>query len=807
MKKKGQIMKRLVMSVIMLLAAIAFTQAQQTIPGSNSQPLYGVRHFVSLTGNDTLAIWHSEDSTFFQSTDPVTWYNSIRVDKLAIGSITNPAERLDVSGKIALDGTQVAYRPTAFTGTLILGDGGGSLDTGADYNTFVGIGAGQNNTTGSYNTANGYQAGRYFTGSSALTRPNSSIFLGYNTMALADSGTNEIVIGYNAVGVGSNSVVLGNDSIATTVLKGNVGIGTTNPTKKLDVNGDIRSTNIEIGGDVFFKGLTRSTKNDVVFFDENDGKLYYDSGESIGTDDQTLAIDSLNRVFDISLENGNTVSFQDTFTDADADATNELQSISGSGFDLSTNDLTIGIENGLNETVDLSALDNSGTDDQSISGSGFNTLTNDLTIGIENGLNETVDLSALDNSGTDDQTLAIDSLNRVFDISLENGNTVSFQDTFTDADADATNELQSISQTGDVINISDDPSSVDLSHYLDNTDDQSISGSGFDLSTNDLTIGIEDGLNETVNLSVLDNPGTDDQSISGSGFNTLTNDLTIGIENGLNETVDLSALDNSGSWTWNGYSIDNSTSINTLGGNGLTVNTFSETSNSVTTTYELGTPSTITGSTTNGTTSSSHTHDLDFAIDDATDTDIEGQSGPPLAIGQILKWDGQNWINDSAYIEVNDMILSSHYYTAQNTFQRIYETDITASQEIGTTYEIDISGGWEFDGNADVEIIWYNLDQAGFATIASFNLIGSSNPPVAFDANIKVTLRNDELGRVRTYTYLDWKDQVGNIWMYRHYGSVLDNLAGAGESIELRVKVHQVDGYIAVEQGETKILK
>ena len=516
-------------------------------------------------------------------------------------------------------------------------------------------------------------------------------------MALADSGTNEIVIGYNAVGVGSNSVVLGNDSIATTVLKGNVGIGTINPTKKLDVNGDIRSTNIEIEGDVFFKGLTRNTKNDVVFFDENDGKLYYDSGESIGTDDQTLAIDSLNRVFDISLENGNTVSFQDTFTDADADATNELQSIS---------------------------------------------------------------------------------------------------------------------QTGDVINISDDPSSVDLSHYLDNTDDQSIRGSGFDLSTNDLTIGIEDGLNETVNLSALDNSGTDDQSISGSGFNTLTNDLTIGIENGLNETVDLSALDNSGSWTWNGYSIDNSTSINTLGGNGLTVNTFSETSNSVTTEYELGTPSTITGSTTNGTTSSSHTHDLDFAIDDATDTDIEGQGSPPLAIGQILKWDGQNWINDNAYIddnayiEVNDMILSDLTYTAQNTFQRIYETDITVSRESGTTYEIDISGGWEFDGNANVEIIWYNLDQAGFTSLGYFNLTGGSNSDVTFDAKIKVTLRNGDDGSgYNTYTYLDWKDQTGNSWMYRQHNSVNSDLSGAGETIKLRVKVHQVDGYIGVEQGETKILK
>ena len=69
---------------------------------------------------------------------------------------TAPTQALDVIGKIALDGTVIAYRPTAFTGTLILGDGGGSLDTGADYNTFVGIGAGFSNTTGYYNTANGY---------------------------------------------------------------------------------------------------------------------------------------------------------------------------------------------------------------------------------------------------------------------------------------------------------------------------------------------------------------------------------------------------------------------------------------------------------------------------------------------------------------------------------------------------------------------------------------------------------------------------------------------------------------------------
>jgi len=77
---------------------------------------------------------------------------------------------------------------------------------------------------------------------------------------------------------------------------------------------------------------------------------------------------------------------------------------------------------------------------------------------------------------------------------------------------------------------------------LGGTDDQNISGSGINTTSNVLTIGIEGGSNETVNLSHLDDSGTDDQNISGSGINTTSNILTIGIEGGSNETVDLSHL-------------------------------------------------------------------------------------------------------------------------------------------------------------------------------------------------------------------------------------------------------------------------
>ncbi|HFC10711.1 MAG TPA: DUF5011 domain-containing protein, partial [Candidatus Kaiserbacteria bacterium] len=74
-------------------------------------------------------------------------------------------------------------------------------------------------------------------GTTANATGSYNSFLGYNTKALADGDTNETVIGYNATGIGSNSVVLGNDSVLTTALKGNVGIGTTSPATTLSVAG------------------------------------------------------------------------------------------------------------------------------------------------------------------------------------------------------------------------------------------------------------------------------------------------------------------------------------------------------------------------------------------------------------------------------------------------------------------------------------------------------------------------------------------------------------------------------------------
>ena len=83
----------------------------------------------------------------------------------------------------------------------------------------------------------------------------------------------------------------------------------------------------------------------------------------------------------------------------------------------------------------------------------------------------------------------------------------------------------------------EDGGDVDLTPYLDNTDDQQITSFDFNSTTNEVTLTLEDGGTQTIDLTALNNAVTDDQNISGSGLSGTT--LTIGIEGGNNETVDL----------------------------------------------------------------------------------------------------------------------------------------------------------------------------------------------------------------------------------------------------------------------------
>ena len=150
----------------------------------------------------------------------------------------------------ALLNTSGGVRNSAFGSFAMYQNGTGS------YGAAFGYGA-LRNVTGGSNSAFGYMAGAAIAdGSLTNITSTSSVYLGRDTKALANGDTNEIVIGYDATGLGSNTAVLGNDSITTTALKGNVGIGTTDldgtpAIGRLTVKGSTNdgSTNIFVGRD------------------------------------------------------------------------------------------------------------------------------------------------------------------------------------------------------------------------------------------------------------------------------------------------------------------------------------------------------------------------------------------------------------------------------------------------------------------------------------------------------------------------------------------------------------------------------
>jgi hypothetical protein len=94
-------------------------------------------------------------------------------------------------------------------------------NTSGNHNTAVGQTALFSNNVGGENTGIGRNAGRFSSGGGAgVSASERSVFIGADTKALANSQTNQIVIGWGATGNGSNTAQIGNANITNVATNG-----------------------------------------------------------------------------------------------------------------------------------------------------------------------------------------------------------------------------------------------------------------------------------------------------------------------------------------------------------------------------------------------------------------------------------------------------------------------------------------------------------------------------------------------------------------------------------------------------------
>jgi hypothetical protein len=178
--------------------------------------------------------------------------NTIGSNNVAIG---NQALGLNTSGAFNMAiGSQAMYNNTSGEANVSIGYAALQQLTGAQNgNVAIGYAPQYAKTSGGFDVAIGWFAGRYQTTTygTEVTNSSESVYIGAGSKPGGDSRTNQIVIGTNAVGNGSNTTTIGNSSTTHTVLQyGETLVGYSAAQDKgaypLQVNGQIYATNATI---------------------------------------------------------------------------------------------------------------------------------------------------------------------------------------------------------------------------------------------------------------------------------------------------------------------------------------------------------------------------------------------------------------------------------------------------------------------------------------------------------------------------------------------------------------------------------
>lgn len=187
--------------------AIGYKSLQSILTGDNNTSLGSKNLQDNTSGSDNIAIG------VFALRE-----NTIGSSNIAIGGQVME-NALDGESNIGIG--HLSQREGGGTGNVSIGGVSLRYNTGS-YNTALGDWALAHTYTKNNNVGIGTSAGAYITGGVTINVSEHSIYLGYKTKALATGATNEVVIGYDATGKGSNTTYIGNASTTDTYLEGDV---------------------------------------------------------------------------------------------------------------------------------------------------------------------------------------------------------------------------------------------------------------------------------------------------------------------------------------------------------------------------------------------------------------------------------------------------------------------------------------------------------------------------------------------------------------------------------------------------------
>lgn len=176
---------------------------------------------------------------------------------------SNAGTSLTTGGQNTFLGSSAGTSLTTGGQNTFLGSVAGNEMIDGYLNTMIGLTAGSNQTTGSNNTYIGASAG------SNKTQGNDNVMIGFSAGNSNGTGSGNVFIGNKAgfFETGSNRLYIENSDISSPLIygdfaddivgiNGNLGIGTTAPTQRLDVAGTTKTTQLQVTGSTTTTTLT-----------------------------------------------------------------------------------------------------------------------------------------------------------------------------------------------------------------------------------------------------------------------------------------------------------------------------------------------------------------------------------------------------------------------------------------------------------------------------------------------------------------------------------------------------------------------